>query len=139
SLYGIGELDLGASTLLTLGFSHTIRNTEAPSTASPFFYSNGQRIPLSHSDTDKPSWTYYDHELNNVFASVEHQFSSGWSGKAELSYTEHESTSLYGGLNTAGVSPDGSATVRNLLRYKPTNDEATFDAYLTGPFSLFGR
>lgn len=139
SLYGIGEIDLGDSTLLTLGFSHTIRNTDAPSTASPFFYSDGQRIPLSHSDTDRPSWTYYDHELNNVFASVEHQFNSGWSGKAELSYTEHESSSLYGGLNTTGVSPDGGATVRNLLRYKPTNDETTFDAYLTGPFSLFGR
>lgn len=139
TLYGIGELDLGDNTLLSLGFSHTTRNTEAPSTASPLFYSNGQQIPISHSDADKPSWTYYDHELNNVFASVEHQFSSGWSGKAEVNYSEHKSSSLYGGLNAASVSPDGGTNVRNLLHYKPTNKEATFDAYLTGPFSLFGR
>jgi len=139
TLYGSGEIDLSDNTLLTMGFSHTTRNTEAPSTASPLFYANGQRISLSPSDADKPSWTYYDHELNNAFASVEQQFDSGWSGKAEVSHTEHDSTSLYGGLNTTSVSPDGSANVRNLLRYTPTNKETAFNAYLTGPLLLFGR
>lgn len=137
TLYGIGELDLSDNTLLTLGFSHTTRNTEAPSTSSPLFYSNGQQIPISHSDADKPSWTYYDHELNNAFASVEHHFSSGWSGKAEVNYTEHKASSLYGAAVT--VNPDGGAIARNVLRYKPIDKEASFDAYVTGPFSLFGR
>lgn len=138
ALYGVTEIDLDDDTLLTLGASHITRDTQAPSGRVPLFYGTGQKVDFKASDTANPSWTYYDHELSNAFASVEHQFNSTWSGKAELNYTEHHSNSLYGLLGTM-ARPGAGTSINNLLRYQPTNRQSTFDAYLTGSFSLFGR
>lgn len=138
TLYGIGELDLSDNTMLTMGVSHTTRNTEAPTSRTPLYYANGQRVHFNASDNDNPSWYYYDSELSNTFVSIEHQFSSGWSGKAELGHTIYDSTSLYAGNITLG-DPGQGATFFAPWRYKPTDKQNTFDAYVTGPFSLFGR
>ncbi|MCQ9427297.1 TonB-dependent siderophore receptor [Pseudomonas sp. LJDD11] len=138
TFYGIGEIDLNDSTLLTLGASHITRDTEAPVGRVPLYYGTGQRVDFSQSDTAGPSWTYYDHELSNVFASIEHHFNSNWSGKAEVNYTEHTGDSLYGVLGTI-ARPGAGSNISSLLRYQPTDRQSTFDTYLTGTFSLFGR
>ncbi|MFA5631783.1 MAG: TonB-dependent siderophore receptor [Porticoccaceae bacterium] len=138
TLYGIGEIDLSDNTLLTLGLNHTTRDTEAPTSRTPLYYANGQRFRFKPSDNDNPSWYYYDSEINNVFASLERQFDAGWSGKAEISHTKYESTSLYAG-NLRLDGPDEGALFSLPWRYKPTDKQTAFDAYVTGPFSLFGR
>ncbi|BAP43385.1 TonB-dependent outermembrane ferripyoverdine receptor [Pseudomonas sp. StFLB209] len=138
TFYGIGEADLNDSTLLTFGASHITRDTDAPMNRIPLFYGTGQRFDFDPSDTVSPSWSYYDHELSNVFASVEHHFNSNWSGKAELNYTEHRSDSLYGAFGTV-ARPGAGSNISSLLRYQPTSRQSTFDSYLTGKFSLFGR
>jgi len=138
TLYGIGEFDLSDNTLLTAGFSHITRDTEGPSSTTPLFYADGQRVSFNASDNGRPSWQYHDNELNNAFVSVEHQFDSGWSGKAEISHTQFDSNSLYAG-NTILSGPSGGVDITVPWREQPTRKETTFDAYVTGPFSLFGR
>lgn len=138
TLYGITELDLNDSTLLTLGASHITRDTQAPTGRMPLFYGNGQRFQFDASDNDGPAWTYYDHELTNAFASIEHQFNSSWSGKIEINYAEHNSNSLYGILGSV-PRPGAGSTISSMFRYQPTNRQTTLDAYVTGSFSLFGR
>ncbi|MDG9930327.1 MULTISPECIES: TonB-dependent siderophore receptor [unclassified Pseudomonas] len=138
-LYGISEFDLGENTLLTAGFSHLTRDTNSPVRPYMLFYSDGQRIKFDPSDNKSPSWSYYNHDLDNVFASLEHTFDSGWSTKVEYSHTRYRYDAIV--TNVLGtVDPvTGAGTELYPAHWKSDIDENTLDGYVTGPFSLFGR
>lgn len=138
-LYGIGEVDLGDSTLLTAGFSHLTRDTNSPVRPYFLFDSSGERIKFDPQDNKSPSWSYYDHDLDNVFASLEHQFDSGWSGKLEYSHTRYRYDAIV--TNVLGtVDPvTGAGSELYPAHWKSDIDENTLDGYISGPFSLFGR
>ncbi|WP_193076028.1 TonB-dependent siderophore receptor [Pseudomonas sp. FME51] len=140
TLYGISELDLGEDTLLTVGFSHLTRNTDAPSGNFPSFYSNGNKINASPSDGARPSWSYYDHEVSSIFASIEHQFTSGWSFKSELTHTQYEYDTFFSrGLGGSIDETTGLGGSASALRWASEIKQTSLDSYITGPFSLFGR
>ncbi|MDR6232868.1 TonB-dependent siderophore receptor [Pseudomonas oryzihabitans] len=139
-LYGITELDLNDSTLLTLGFNHQTNNVTSPLRSGfPLFYSNGQRTDFKRSDNNAPSWSYYDNQLNSVFASIEHQFDTGWNGKVEYSHTQYNYDSVLTYLNGSIDQQTGSGAYVLPVRFKSKPQEDSLDAYATGPFALFGR
>ncbi|MGG2398433.1 TonB-dependent siderophore receptor [Pseudomonas sp. SH1-B] len=137
--YGILEADLSESTILTLGASQIKRNTTSQTNTFPLFYSNGQGTGADAGDNDTPGWAYYDHELQNVFASIEHQFDSGWSIKSELSYADYKHDATGAGLS--GAANQATNTTPGLIfqRYIGHSEQDSLDTYVTGPFSLFGR
>lgn len=139
TLYGIVEADLSESTLLTLGFSQINRDTNSQTTIYPALYSNGQPTGADASDNDSPAWGYYNHELKNVFASIEHQFDSDWSVKSDLSHAVYNHNATGAGLN--GTFSTGTASGGSVLfqRYNGHSEQDSLDTYVTGPFSLFGR
>lgn len=137
-LYGITEFDLSESTLLTLGFNHQTNNVNSPLRSGfPLFYSNGQRTDFKRSDNNAPDWSYYDNQLNSVFASIEHQFDSGWSGKVEYSHTQYQYDSVLTYLGGSIDQSTGSGAYILPVRFKSNPEENSLDAYATGSFSLF--
>ncbi|QLF91764.1 TonB-dependent siderophore receptor [Pseudomonas sp. ABC1] len=141
TLYGITELDLSDRTLLTLGFSHQTSNADAPLRSGfPLFYSNGQRTDFKRSANSAPNWSYYDNATNNLFISLEHQFDSGWSAKAEYSHTRYVYDAVVTYLSGSPDQASGAGTSLQSTRFQadPTRQDA-LDVYLTGPFKLLGR
>lgn len=139
-VYGITEFDLTESTLLTLGFSYANTHTNAPLRAGfPVYFSNGQKTDFSRSTNSSPDWAYYDRKVTNLFGSVEHTFDNGWSAKVELSHTQNSFDQLTSYLNGNIDQQTGAGAYLYPNRWTGTPRQDTLDAYITGPFSLFGR
>ncbi|MDY7535655.1 TonB-dependent siderophore receptor [Pseudomonas sp. Bout1] len=145
-VYGITEFDLSESTLLTAGFSYLTVHTDAPPRSGfPLFYgdgqrsTNGQRTDFKRSYNTATNWSFYDHDQSSFFTSLEQQFDNGWSAKVEFSHTENKYDSTIDYLSgpidqTTGL---GGVVVPNKFKGNPKQN--AIDAYVTGPFELFGR
>ncbi|MCY1336455.1 Ferric-pseudobactin BN7/BN8 receptor [compost metagenome] len=139
-VYGISEFDLSEATLLTLGFSHLTVNVDTPMrTGFPLRYSNGHRTDFKRSANSSPDWTYYDNTVDNIFASVEQRFDNGWSGKVELSHSRYQYDSVVTYLAGELDEATGAGGVIWPTRWESDPEQNNLDAYVTGPFSLFGR
>ena len=139
-VYGITEFDLAESTLLTLGFSYANTHTNAPLRAGfPVYFSNGQKTDFPRSTNSSPDWAYYDRKVTNLFGSIEHTFDNGWSAKVELSHTQNSFDQLTNYLNGDIDQQTGAGAYMYPNRWTGTPRQNTLDAYVTGPFSLFGR
>lgn len=137
-LYGIAEVDLGPRTLLTAGFSHITRNTDAPVRAFWNVYTNGQSTRPSLQNGASPDWAYYDHQVNNVFGSLEHTFGSGWSAKAELTHGRYNYETHMASPVSAVVQSTGLGGSTQMIHWASDAQQTSLDTYVTGPFSLFG-
>ena len=139
-VYGISEFDLSDATMLTVGFSYINNQVNDPlRTGFPMFYSNGNRTTFSRSANSAPDWAYNDRKQTNVFSSIEHQFDNGWSGKVEVSHTQNQFDELINYMNGSIDQDTGAGAYLYPNRWSGTPRQNNLDAYLTGPFSLFGR
>ncbi|WP_369682569.1 TonB-dependent siderophore receptor, partial [Pseudomonas reactans] len=139
-VYGISEFDLSDATMLTVGFSYINNQVNDPlRTGFQMFYSNGNRTNFSRSANSAPDWAYNDRKQTNVFSSIEHQFDNGWSGKVEVSHTQNEFDELINYMNGDIDQVTGQGAYLYPNRWSGTPRQNNLDAYLTGPFSLFGR
>ena len=139
-VYGISEFDLSDDTLLTAGFSYANSHTNSPLRVGfPVYFSNGQKTDFSRSTNSSPDWAYYDRKVTNVFTSLEHRFGNGWSGKVELSHTQNSFDQLTNYLAGSIDQQTGAGSYLYPNRWSGTPRQNNLDAYLTGPFSLFGR
>lgn len=139
ALYGIAEFDLSEHTLFTVGFNHLDQKTDSSILGRPLFYSNGQRIKLSPSSDGTPSWSYYDHQSNNIFASLEHRFGTNWIGKIEYSQTRYDDDTLTVGIPQTIDAATGNGVEVWPYRWSSQTRQNNLDAYVSGVFSLFGR
>ena len=138
-IYGIGEVDLGPRTLLTAGFTHLTRNTDAQIRTFPVVYSNGQPTGAGITAGAPPDWTYYDHQTSSVFSSLEHRFGSGWSAKAELTHGRYKYDAVMATLGGVFNQGGGAGAYALMPWWVSDTEQTSLDAYFTGPFSLFGR
>ncbi|ENO88759.1 TonB-dependent siderophore receptor [Thauera linaloolentis] len=139
ALYGIGEFDLSEKTLLTLGFNHLRQDTDSAIVGRPLYFSDGQRIPLSPSDNTSQKWRYYKHDMDGIFASLEHRFSSGWVGKVEYSHTRYEYDGLIASMLGSIDPATGAGMTIRPNRWDSELRQNNVDAYVSGVFPLFGR
>ncbi|MDD3484087.1 TonB-dependent receptor [Azovibrio restrictus] len=139
ALYGIAEFDLSEHTLFTVGFNHLDQKTDSSILGRPLFFTNGQRIKLSPSNDGTPSWSYYDHQSNNIFASLEHRFGTNWIGKVEYSQTRYDDDGLTVGVTQTIDAATGNGMEVWPYRWSGKTRQNNLDAYVSGVFSLFGR
>ncbi|WP_442967447.1 TonB-dependent siderophore receptor [Pseudomonas sp. S36] len=140
TLYGITELDVTDSTLLTLGFSHQVSHSNAPiRTGFPLFTEDGGRTHFSRSFNTAPSWSYYDRQQSTLFTSVEHQFENGWSGKLEYSHARNAYDTVIAYVDGEIDPTTGGGATINPTRWKAAPTQDSLDAYLTGAFPFLGR
>ncbi len=140
TLYGITELDLSDTTLLTLGLSQQTTHTNAPMrTGFPLFTTTGGRTDIKRSFNTSPDWSYYDRQQSTLFTSVEHHFDSGWSGKLEYSHARNDYDTVVSYMS-GNIDPQtGAGAVIMPTRWQATPEQDSVDAYLTGGFPLLGR
>lgn len=139
ALYGIGEFDLSEKTLLTFGFNHLRQDTDSAIVGRPLYFSNGQRIPLSPSDNTSQNWRYYKHDMDGIFASLEHHFNSAWVGKVEYSHTRYEYDGLLASILGSVDPATGAGLTIRPNRWDSQLRQNNLDAYISGVFPLFGR
>ncbi|MFK3683177.1 TonB-dependent siderophore receptor [Pseudomonas sp. NPDC088890] len=140
TLYGISELDLSESTLLTLGFSHQVTHANAPMrTGFPLFTTTGALTDIKRSFNSSPDWSYYDRKQSSLFTSIEQHFANGWSGKLEYSHARNDydtvATYMTGDIDAA----TGAGAFLMPTRWQASPEQDNLDAYLTGAFPFLGR
>jgi len=141
AIYGIGEWDLGDSTLVHLGASLERYDGNYAPYGLPR-YTDGSDLKLPRSSRGmSPGWGTYYTDVDTVFAGVDHQFNERWSLRVTSSFQER----VQGGLttNTTGAvnpttltGPAYGTTMSNA--YSPGTYQAS-DAMLSGSFDAFGQ
>jgi len=138
--YGVVEADLTPATTLTLGASYSKEDNPGVDWNGIATYGDGSFLPISRSSRTSPSWSYWDKESTTVFAELEHRFANGWKGKLAASSIESRMDMMgtYVRSSTLDANGDPLLTLGGGA-YEYERDQQSFDAYLSGPFSLFGR
>lgn len=138
--YGILEADLNDSTLLTLGADYQDNDPRGSgwSGSSPIYDSAGNRIDTPRSFNNGAEWSRWSQYTRTVFATLEHSFDNGWTGKAQYN---HQINGYNAPLGSVQGSPDAVTGRSSVYANKFTGETTTdsVDLYASGPFSLFGR
>ena len=140
TLFATVEADLTPNTLLSAGVS---RQENSPTGSMwgglPVWYSDGTRTDWDRSKTTAADWVKYDFVYENYFASLEHQFDSGWKVKASYNYGEKEADSYLLYLYNAPDRMTGSGMYAWPGSYLVNTTQEDFGLQANGPFKLFGR
>jgi outer membrane receptor for ferric coprogen and ferric-rhodotorulic acid len=138
--YGVIEADLGPATVLSLGYQHQQNNSDGGMWgALPLYDSAGNPTNLPRSANTSAEWSRWDIRDQQIFGDLTHDFGSGWTGKISvLRRVITEDERLFYVLGTPdAVTGDGITSYPGAFE-GPTR-ELTVDAYVSGPFELFGR
>lgn len=147
-LYGTVAADLTDSTTLTLGYDYQETNISGATWGGlPTFYLDGSKTNYSRSTNLAPDWAYNNSDSKKVFASLKQTFTNGWELNLSGSHTEAtmDSKLLYidGYFDKStgiGVGPYAGYDLLGGTGYNTAKrKEDTADAYVTGPYELFGR
>ncbi|MEG1768174.1 MAG: TonB-dependent siderophore receptor [Comamonas sp.] len=139
-VYGIVEMDLSPSTLLTAGFSaQSDRNDASMRTGLPLTYSNGVATHFARSTNIGPNWAYHAPDVSSVFASLAHDFGQGWRAKLDYAHLRSDYDSALYFLTGSIDQSTGLGGALWPVRWKSDDRLNTVDAQLSGPFSLLGR
>ncbi|MTH64103.1 TonB-dependent siderophore receptor [Paracoccus shanxieyensis] len=139
-LFGALEADLTDSTILSTGLSYQKTNADGVTWGGlqPFF-TDGGLIDWDKGASTGQDWTYVNTKRTEFYASLEHVFQNGWTGRLVYTHVKNDMDAtlawLYGtpdritgdGLSGYGTRYDGG--------YKQNN----LNAILNGDFQAFGR
>ena len=140
SIYGILEMDLLPTTMLSFGGSID-RDRGSGRGTPPGFprYSNGVPLPVPR-DQGYAKWSHTDTESKNVFASLDHAFNDQWKGRFSTSYTDSDvetnASSYVGQVNP--ITGLGAQMFPGSWGESKFNT-ITADAYVHGNFEVLGR
>ncbi|BEG74665.1 TonB-dependent siderophore receptor [Achromobacter xylosoxidans] len=138
--YGVGEVDLGAGTVLSAGLQYQrIRSHPPTSMGGVPRYKDGGDIGLKRSTNLESAGSRSNWTTRRVFAELDHPFGAGWHARISANYLTAETFMKYltanGGIDRqTGL---GSKLAGGASRFD--NSQTSLDAYLGGPVTLFGR
>ncbi|CAM3205697.1 outer-membrane receptor for ferric coprogen and ferric-rhodotorulic acid [Paracoccus aminovorans] len=139
-LFGAVEVDIDENTVLSTGISYQKTNADAVTWAGlPSFYADGGLIDWPDGSTMGTDWTYVDTARTDAFASLEHVFRNGWTGRLVLSHIRTDSDMQ---LSWANGAPDRDGSGLSLLsaaKYDGRSDVSTLNAMVNGDFQAMGR
>ncbi|ORM57810.1 ferric-rhodotorulic acid/ferric-coprogen receptor FhuE [Pantoea rodasii] len=147
-LYGTVAADLTDSTTLSVGYDYQETNISGATWGGlPTFYVDGSKTNYSRSTNLAPDWAYNNSESKKVFANLKQTFNNGWELNLSGSHTEAtmDSKLLYidGYFDKStgiGIGPYAGYDLLGGTGYNTAKrKEDTADAYVTGPYELFGR
>ncbi|WP_312018324.1 TonB-dependent siderophore receptor [Shewanella profunda] len=140
-VYGVITAKLSDNTLFTLGADYSDRDPKGSTWGGiPLFYADGSLASdLSRSTTTAASWSSWQRNGANVFATLEHGFDNNWDVKFDVEHREDEMDGhllyLYGAPDkTTGLGMGASAMI-----YQSTRKQDAARLFASGPFELFGR
>ena len=134
--YGITEADLNEDTTFTFGVSNQSGRNNTSWGGLPVA-ADGSDLHLKRSTYLGSKWEYWDQNNTTAFSRLEYRFANSW--KMLLSASKSWSD-----LNMLGSIPERMGANydefgQNIGRYDYEDQQNSYDGYVTGPFSLFGR
>ncbi|MCK0769341.1 ferric-rhodotorulic acid/ferric-coprogen receptor FhuE [Chromohalobacter canadensis] len=143
--YAVIDADVTDNTTLSVGYDYQNTHASSPTWGGlPLWYSDGSETDYSRSFSVAPDWSYSDYESKKVFAQIDHRFGNGWElrGTATHEESDLDSRLMSPYYEPYFSSPDpitgqGPAFYTGWNRGERDMDSA--DAYVRGPFELFGR
>ena len=137
--YGILEFDLDEDTLLTLGADYQDNDPKGSgwSGSRPVYDKAGNPISVPRSFNNGAKWSKWEQYSRTVFATLEHTFANSWVAKGQYNHQINGYNAPLGSLGSPDPVTGLASVYANKYTGKTVSDSG--DAYLTGPFSLFGR
>lgn len=135
-IYGTLQADVTDNTTATVSISHHERDI-TPFNGLPTL-SNGTLLNLDRSTFTGADWNYFNNNVTNYIAEIEHRFEDGGHAKISALYSHVDVDFLYayaaGAANSSGVVTSGT----RWLARDYTEDSFALDAHISRPFELFG-
>lgn len=142
-LYGVSEIDLSDSTLLTIGAEYLYNDPRGFSTTGlPMLDNKGNQLHLSRSTNPASRNSTNRQESVNAFASVEQSLDDDWALKVSVNslYGTREYDSIIAGTTTGFVnSQTGAGLGYTATKGDNTQKQQGLDVMLSGPFQWLGR
>ena len=134
--YGTVEVDFTENTTLSVGMTYTELDYLA------FFglpaFANGQLLNVPRSTFYGADWSRWKTTTLDKFAEAEHRFDNGGRIKVAFRNITRDSEAIYTTPSSAINPVTGNGNL-NRVRFSPTHDNTTLDAFYTTPFELFGQ
>lgn len=138
--YGTLDVDLGASTTLTLGYDY---QKTAPDGITwgwfPLYFSDDSRTNWPRSVSTAPDWSYWNNTTQTAFAELRQDLGNDWALRTTFSHRSSDGDMAL--FYVAGFPDKVSGLGLNPYVYRSTEEgqQNALDAYASGPFQLFGR
>lgn len=140
TIYGITEVDLDNGDLLTFGLSWQENNSDAAlRTGHPLFYADGSQTDFDRSTNHAPDWSYYDKERTTAFTAIRREFTNGWTGTAELSFSRYKYDGVSYYVDGLPDATTGAGTSIVPVRWQGDEKQVALNAHASGTFRMFGR
>lgn len=137
---GAIEADLGASTVLTLGYQDQNNVPKAPIWGTvPRFAADGSLADLPRSASYSPDWTRWSRQHGTAYAQLEHRLGTDWTIKAIANHSEGDSMSLRTYVSGFPDPTTGAGTYLLVAAGESWERRDSLDLYATGRLDLFGR
>ena len=135
--YGILEADLDEDTLLSVGADYQDSDPKGSSWTGSrmIFDAEGKELDLPRSFNNGPKWGSWAQYTRTAFATLEHSFSNGWVAKGQYNHQINAYHAPLGALS----QDSGNQSSLFARKYVGETTSDSLDAYITGPFELFGR
>ncbi|MFJ2338944.1 TonB-dependent siderophore receptor [Pseudomonas protegens] len=135
--YAITEADLNEDTTFTFGASNQNANNNSAWGGLPVAR-DGSDLHLKRSSYLGSDWEYWDQDNTTAFTRLEYRFANSW--KMLLSASKSWSdVKMHGSLPERTMDSDYLEFGQYIGRYEYEDQQNSYDGYVTGPFSLFGR
>lgn len=139
-LSGALDVDVGANTVLHLGVSH--QKTDANNVTwggLPPYDSNGDLIDWDWGASVGTDWTYVDTKRTEAYASLEHVFANGWTGRLVLTHVKNDFDSELAWISGVPDAETGLGMSSWAAKYDGGYTQNSLNAILNGDFAAFGR
>jgi len=139
-VYGVLEMDVTDTSLLTLGYSMQDSNASGNMWGSlPLYYTDGTQTDFSASTSTSADWSFWDAKNTDIFVEFSQELAERWNLKLAYTRIETEEDSelfyVYGTPDKdTGLGLFGYASAYELER-----DQDIADIYVNGSFDLGGR
>jgi len=135
--YAITEADLNEDTTFTFGASNQDANNNDSWGGLPVAR-DGSDLHLKRSTYLGSTWEYWDQDNTTAFSRLEYRFANNW--KMLLSASKSWSQlNMLGSIPMRTWQSDFVEWGQNIGRYEYKDQQNSYDGYVSGPFSLFGR
>lgn len=140
--YGALEIDLTDQTLLNVGLSYQETNAENVTWGGlPPWYTDGKLIDWKKGFNLGTDWTYNDTQRTEAFASLEHVFDNGWTGRLVYTYMRNDFQNRLGwfpGTHVDKQTGEG-VTASSAAHYDGGYWQNSVNAVVNGDYQALGR
>lgn len=137
-LYGITEIDLTPTTLVTLGANYQ-RITSITNMAGVPMDTNGKSLDLPRSIFLNTDWSRFNWTTKRIFGSVRQELPNDWLLTLSGEYQKMDSFLKYAGLSGAIDKGTGNGAILMGGGHKFVNYNKSLDLNAQGSMNLFGK